>query len=100
MKRTALAAAALALFAGPAPAQDAAKQDPLRLVVRPSGYEATQNEARERQERLLRRLEQSNHMIRSICIHCGDEWKHQIYAPFHPLATLGASGRTSEEQAD
>jgi predicted secreted protein len=100
MKRTVLAAAAVASLTGTSLAQDAAEPDPVRLVVRPSGYQAEANEAKERQERLLRRLERSNHMVRSICTHCGDEWKHQIYAPFNPLASLGAGSRTAEEQAE
>ncbi len=69
----------------------------LHLTVRPSGYEAEQNEALQRQEKLLRRLEQSNHMIRSICINCGDSWKHQIYEPFEPYASLKPSARPSDE---
>ncbi|MCB5175418.1 MULTISPECIES: hypothetical protein [Microvirga] len=97
MMRAVLSAAIFASLTGAALAQEASK--PLQLVVRPSGYDAVQNEAKERQERLLRRLEQSNHMMRSICTHCGDEWKHQIYAPFHPLATLGGT-RTAEEQGN
>ncbi|HZH51513.1 MAG TPA: hypothetical protein VEZ16_06470 [Microvirga sp.] len=96
MRRTALAAAIFAFLAGAALAQEAA--NPMVLVVRPSGVDAASSEAKERQERLLRRLEQSNHMIRSICRNCGDEWKHQIYEPFHPLATLGAENRTAEER--
>lgn len=99
MKRTALAAATLSLLTGAAIAQDGSGSDPLRLVVRPSGYETEPNDAKERQERLLRRLERSNHMMRSICINCGDEWKHQIYAPFNPLARLGQGSRTAEEQS-
>jgi hypothetical protein len=99
MKRTVLTAAAVACLAGPVSAQEASGSDPLRLVVRPSGYETEPNAAKERQERLLRRLEQSNHMMRSICINCGDAWKHQIYAPFNPLARLGEGSRTVEEQS-
>jgi hypothetical protein len=99
MKRTALAAAVIASLMGAAFAQDAPGSDPMRLVVRPSGYEMEPNEAKERQERLLRRLEQSNHMMRSICISCGDAWKHQIYAPFNPLARLGQGSPTAEEQS-
>ena len=91
-------AAILAGLAGPALAQEAPPAAKgLRLTVRPSGYEAEQNEARERQERLLKRLEQSNHMIRSICINCGDSWKHQIYEPFNPYASLKPSARPSED---
>jgi hypothetical protein len=99
MKRTVLTAAAVACLAGSVSAQEAPGSDPLRLVVRPSGYETEPNDAKERQERLLRRLEQSNHMMRSICINCGDAWKHQIYAPFNPLARLGEGSRTVEEQS-
>ena len=96
MSRFVLAAALLGL-AGPALAQDAPEEKALHLTVRPSGYEAEPNEAQERQQRLLQRMEQSDHMIRSICINCGDAWKHQIYAPFNPLASLPRSGQPSAE---
>ncbi|MCC2652629.1 MAG: hypothetical protein K0Q60_2792 [Microvirga sp.] len=81
--------ASLLLLAGSAFAQDAPGSRPLQLTVRPSGVEPEVNEAVERQQKLLKRLERSNHMVRSICINCGDEWKHQIYAPFDPYAALG-----------
>ncbi|WP_262268500.1 MULTISPECIES: hypothetical protein [Microvirga] len=96
MTRLALTVSLL-LLAGPAFAQEAPDGKALQLTVRPSGYEAEANEATERQARLLRRLEESDHMIRSICINCGDSWKHQIYAPFNPLASLGRSGQPAEE---
>jgi uncharacterized protein (DUF1501 family) len=83
--------------AGAAFAQAEPDSDPLRFRVKPSGFEAPANENQERQERLLRRMERSDHMVRSICTHCGDEWKHQIYAPFHPLASLGR--KESDEEA-
>jgi hypothetical protein len=89
--------ASLLLLAGPGFAQEATDGQPLSFTVRPSGYERDANEALERQQRLLKRLEQSNHMVRSICINCGDAWKHQIYAPFNPLASLGLSGQAPEE---
>lgn len=98
MKRTALSAAIFVFLAAPALSQEAS--NPMVLVVRPSGVDSADSEAKERQEKLLRRLEQSNHMIRSICRNCGDEWKHQIYEPFHPLATLGTRGAISEERAN
>jgi len=100
MTRTLLATLVLACLAGPAPAQEAPDSKPLALSVSPSGYDMVENEARERQERLLRRLERSNHMVRSICTHCGDEWKHQIYAPFNPLAALSGRNRTAEEASN
>ncbi|WP_230533165.1 hypothetical protein [Microvirga roseola] len=90
-----LLAASFALLAGPALAQAAPDQKAMKFTVRPSGYEAEQNEALARQQKLLKRLERSNHMVRSICINCGDEWKHQIYAPFDPQAALNSSGRSS-----
>jgi hypothetical protein len=91
-------AAVLVALSGPALAQGTAPQGTgLKLTVRPSGYEAEQNEAKERQEKLLRRLEQSDHMIRSICRNCGDSWKHQIYEPFNPYASLKPSARPSED---
>jgi hypothetical protein len=88
MTRLALTVGAL-LIAGPALAQGEPAGEALQLKVRPSGYDAVANEAQARQEKLLKRLEQSNHTFRSICINCGDGWKHQIYTPFNPLAALG-----------
>lgn len=91
-------AAILACLSGPALAQGASDGQGMKLTVRPSGYEAEQNEAQQRQEKLLKRMEQSsNHMIRSICIHCGDSWKHQIYAPFDPYASLKPPARPSDD---
>lgn len=91
-------AAVLAGLPASAIAQEAAPEAKgLQLTVRPSGYEAEQNDAQERQEKLLKRLEQSNHMIRSICINCGDSWKHQLYEPFNPYASLKASARPSDD---
>lgn len=87
----------LAGLPGFASAQEASESRPLVLRVRPSGYDTERNEAQMRQERLLRRLEKSDHMMRSICVNCGDEWKHQIYAPFYPMAALNGSAKPSPE---
>jgi hypothetical protein len=92
--------ASLLLLTGPALAQATVEDKPLRLTVRPSGTEPEVNEAIERQQKLLRRLEQSNHMVRSICISCGDGWKHQIYAPFDPYAALGRAAQPSEDASN
>ena len=90
--------AAIALAAaccGPVSAQGQAEEgEPLILKVRPSGYDKPED-ARTRQEKLLKRLERSDYWVRSICVQCGDAWKHQIYAPFNPLDALG-SARNSE----
>ena len=91
--------ASLLLLAGSALAQGTAEDKALRFTVRPSGTEPEVNEAIERQQKLLKRLERSNHMVRSICISCGDAWKHQISAPFNPLARLGEGSRTVAEQS-
>lgn len=88
------------LSASPALAQEAAGSKALQLRVRPSGFEPEPSEAQRRQERLLKRMEQSNHMVRSICVNCGDSWKHQIYAPFNPYASLAPSARPSEAVED
>lgn len=89
----------LLVLAGQALAQTAPDPKAMQLTVRPSGYDAGQNEALERQQKLLKRLEQSDYMVRSICFNCGDAWKHQTYAPFNPLASLPSSSRTSEQGA-
>jgi hypothetical protein len=93
-------AAVLVCAAGPVLAQEAPDGEAMKLTVRPSGYETEANEAQERQQKLLKRLEQSNHMIRSICVNCGDGWKHQIYAPFNPLASLGSSAQPSDNPTE
>ncbi len=90
----------LVLLAAPVAAQTAPDPKAMQLTVRPSGYEAEQNEATERQKKLLERLEKADHMVRSICINCGDQWKHQIYAPFNPLASLRPSSRPSDEATE
>ncbi|MBB4040095.1 hypothetical protein GGR34_001746 [Microvirga flocculans] len=85
------------LLAGPGLAQNAPDGKALQLTVRPSGYESEARAAAERQQKLLKRLEQSDYMVRSICVSCGDQWKHQVYAPFNPFASLSRSGQPSEE---
>lgn len=98
MKRLVLTAI-LAGLAGPALAQDA-QQKAMELTVRPSGYEDEErNEALRRQRRLLKLMEEADYSVRSICINCGDEWKHQIYAPFNPLASLRNSSGIPNESS-
>lgn len=90
--------AAAAATMGPARAQNAPSAPasaPLVLTVKPSGYDADA-EAQARQERLLRRMEQVDYSVRSICVNCGDGWKHQTYAPFNPLQSLGSPHPTDD----
>jgi hypothetical protein len=95
-----LAAVVAGLSMSSALAQEAGNGKALQLRVRPSGHEAELGEAQKRQERLLKRMEQSDHMVRSICVNCGDHWKHQIYAPFNPYASLAPSAKPSEQAED
>jgi hypothetical protein len=97
VRRFVLIIAAAAVLPGWAHAEEAAPSKAMRLTVSPSGYEESPNEALERQQKLLKRMEQSAHMVRSICVNCGDGWKHQIYTPFEPLASLGASRQVADE---
>jgi hypothetical protein len=88
---TALYAAALAcpaFLVGPAAAQEEPASRPLTLTVRPSGRDPSPDEALARQERLLKRMSQNDFMFRSICVQCGDAWKHNSYAPFDPTRSL------------
>ncbi|MET0743230.1 MAG: hypothetical protein ABWY78_07665 [Microvirga sp.] len=72
----------------PAAAQESGSTRPLTLTVRPSGRDTAPDEALARQERLLKRMAQNDFMFRSICISCGDAWKHNSYAPFNPMRSL------------
>lgn len=93
------AALLASVVSGAAFAEETAPSKAMVLTVRPSGYDASQTETEARRERLLKRIEQSDYMVRSICVQCGDHWKHQIYAPFEPLASLSPRNKTAEEKA-
>ncbi|MCB8820398.1 hypothetical protein [Microvirga rosea] len=86
-----------AVLLSPAVGQESSgtPSNPLFLTVKPSGYEAD-TEAQARQERLLKRMEQADYSVRSICVNCGDAWKHQTYAPFNPLQSLQAPHPTDD----
>jgi len=73
-------------------AAGAQEKPPMTLNVRPSGYDATE-EARAREERLLKRMEQADYLLRNICIHCGGGINRPgAYGPVDPVATLGKGG--------
>jgi hypothetical protein len=72
---------------------------PMTLTLRPSGQDKVED-SRARQEKLLKRLEQSDYWVRSICVQCGDAWKHQLYAPFNPLEALGRKSGGAEAAAE
>jgi hypothetical protein len=48
-------------------------------------------EARERQEDLLRRMEQSEYAFRAICRVCGSPGRFEGPQPFEPYRTLGTA---------
>jgi hypothetical protein len=72
----------------PVGAQESGPTKPLTLTVRPSGRDMAPDEAVARQERLLKRMAQNDFLFRSICVSCGDAWKHNSYAPFNPMRSL------------
>jgi hypothetical protein len=81
----ALAAAALAF--------PASARDPLTLTVHPSGVDPVSAEARAREERLRRRMEEADFHLRNICIRCGGIDRPESAAPFRPIDALGARQR-------
>ncbi len=86
--RAARLAAALAALAGPAAARDAEAPPPEGglppITVRPSGVQDDGEAARARQERLARRLEQSDYVFRHICTHCMGRRGPEEPAPVDP----------------
>jgi len=88
MRRMLVAAALLAGLGGTAGAQDPSG-GALPFTVRPSAFDAPSDEARRRQERLLRRMETDEYLFRNICVQCGGGVnKPGAYAPFEPIQAL------------
>ena len=82
-----LAGAALA-------ALPAAAQEPLTLTVRPSGFDGLTAEARAREARLQRRMQEADFLFRNICTHCGGGIDRPgSTAPFNPLDALSTPRR-------
>jgi hypothetical protein len=76
---------------GTATAQNA--QPPL-LVVRPSGFDQKTDEARAREDRLYRRMQENDYLFRNICVHCGGGINRSgANAPFNPIQALGPAQR-------
>lgn len=89
MRGVGLAIGFISIFATCASAQESKPSSPLTIKVHPSGYEVSPDEAITRQKRLAERMSKNDFLFRSICISCGDSWKHNSYAPFEPMSALG-----------
>lgn len=82
----------------PATAQEA---KPPLLVVKPSGVDDTTDEAKAREDRLYRRMQQNDYLFRNICVHCGGGINRAgANAPFNPIKALSGSHRSGFEPAE
>ena len=73
-----------AAFAEPPPASS-----PLAITVRPSRVEDQADDAREREDRLYRRMQQNEFQFRNICTGCGGGMAQTGGSvPFNPIETL------------
>jgi hypothetical protein len=82
-----LAVAALA-------ASPAGAEEPLTLTVRPSGVDTLTPEARAREARLQRRMQEADYLFRHICTRCGGGSERRgSTAPFNPIDALSAPRR-------
>jgi hypothetical protein len=85
-------------FAGAAAAEDA---KPPLLIVRPSGIDDKTDEARAREDRLYRRMQENDYLFRNICVRCGGGINRVgANAPFNPIKTLSPSQRQGLESDD
>jgi hypothetical protein len=97
MHRLAIAASLVLLGASAVSAEQPDKP-PLKLRVRAPEIDPGQA-ARLRQEKLLRRMQESEYRFRSICIHCAGHDRWAGTAPFDPAAALSPSpARTAQDQ--
>ena len=77
------------------PALAQADSKPLTLTIRPPAPVA--DDPRARQEKLLKRLENSDYWVRSICIQCGDRLEAPaLYSLQPPRMALGSQEPTAE----
>jgi hypothetical protein len=67
---------------------------PPLLVVRPSGVDQQSEEARQREDRLYRRMRENDYLFRNICVQCGGGVNRAgSNAPFNPIQALGPGQR-------
>jgi hypothetical protein len=71
---------------------------PPSFVVKPSGFDERTEEAKAREDRLLRRLERDDYLFRNICVHCGGGVNRAgSNAPFNPMQALSLQARRELE---
>src|SRR4051794_8493900 len=89
----------LGLGMGEAAAAEGAK--PPLLIVRPSGVDDKTDDARAREDRLYRRMQENDYLFRNICVQCGGGINRAgANAPFNPLQSLSPSQRRGLETED
>jgi hypothetical protein len=85
--------AAMVALAGPIRLAAQENREPLSFTVRPYRADTEAADARARQERLIRRRDESEFALRSICRNCSRGLDQGLSSvPFDPLATLNGSG--------
>jgi hypothetical protein len=98
-----LAAALPAVLVEPVLAEEASASSALAITVRPSRIEPGTDEAREREERLHRRMQRNEFHFRNICTGCGGGMPQPgANAPFSPIEALAnrpAPSRPDPKQA-
>jgi hypothetical protein len=92
--------AALLIF-GIVPTARAEDVKPPLLIVRPSGVDGKTDDARAREDRLYRRMQENDYLFRNICVRCGGGINRLgSNAPFNPIKTLSPSQRQGLDSDD
>jgi hypothetical protein len=87
-----------AMAAGAAAQTSGENTKPPFLVVKPSGFDERTEEAKAREDQLLRRMERADYLFRNICIHCGGGVNRVgSNAPFNPIQALSPQQRRGLE---
>lgn len=89
------------LVLGLAPKAHAEDAKPPLLIVRPSGVDGKTDDARAREDRLYRRMQENDYLFRNICVRCGGGINRLgSNAPFNPIKTLSPSQRQGLDSDD
>ena len=89
------------LFLSGAAGARAENAKPPLLIVHPSGVDDRNEDARAREDRLNRRMQENDYLFRNICVQCGGGINRAgSNAPFNPIKTLSPSQRHGLESGD